>query len=79
MTMNKQEIKNHILKTLWYSWHKGNDISLYLDVFSSQAFEQFEDTINEVIEELISKEFYRDSYGGELDLMLNKIVVTIVP
>ncbi len=64
--MNKQEIKNHILKTLWYSWHKGNDISLYLDVFSPQAFEQFEDTINEVIEELISKEFYRDSYGGEL-------------
>jgi hypothetical protein len=64
--MNKQEIRNHILKTLWDSWDKNNNIGLYLGVFSPLMFEQFEDTIVEVIENLQSEELYRDSYGGEL-------------
>ncbi|MDQ3040983.1 MAG: restriction endonuclease [Acidobacteriota bacterium] len=64
--MNKQEIKNHILKTFWDSWDKNKNISLYLGVFSPEIYEQNEDTIDEIIEELKSKEFYNDSYGGEM-------------
>lgn len=64
--MNKQEIRNHILKTLWDSWDRNKHIGLYHGVFSQQAFDEFEDTIIEVVEELKSKGLFNDNYGGEL-------------
>lgn len=60
--MNKQEIRNHILKTLWDSWDKNKQIGLYLGIFSQEMFDEFGDTIGEVTQELESEGLYRGDY-----------------
>ncbi len=64
--MNKEEIRNHILKNFWNSWDKDKSIGLYHGVISPSMLEEFEDIITEVIEDLQSEELYDENYGGEL-------------
>lgn len=65
--MNKQEIRNHILKTQWESWHEnGHFAYLFGSVFPHDVSEQEADNIMEVARELIAEGYYRDEFGGEL-------------
>jgi hypothetical protein len=65
--MNKQEIRNHILKTQWESWHKtGHFASLWGSVFPYNVPEQEADNIMEVVRELEDEGYFCLDFNGEL-------------
>ena len=65
--MDKQEIRNHILKTEWESWHEsGHFASLWGSVFPYDVSEQEADNIMEAVRELETEGYFCLDFQGEL-------------